>query len=131
MLRGQCHCGAISYEMPEETAHCTLCHCTDCRRCAGAPAVAWGLVAEDAIRIEGDPRSYRSSEHGERLFCGTCGAGLFYRNAQIFPGMIDVQTATLDDPGAVPVQAQIQTAERIGWMEGLDALPDFARYPPG
>ena len=129
MLRGQCHCGAISYEMPETVAHHTLCHCTDCRRCAGAPVVSWGMVGADQVTISGEPKRYRSSEHAERLFCGNCGTGLFYLNEVAFPGMIDVQTSTLDDPDAVPVGAQMQVAERIVWMEGLDRMTAFERYP--
>lgn len=131
MLRGQCHCGAVAYEMPDRVVHHTLCHCTDCRRSAGAPAVAWAMVAAGDLTVTGEPRRYRSSEHAERLFCGECGSGLFYVNEAVFPGMIDVQTATLDDPGVIPVQAQIQVAERIGWMETAHELPAFERYPGG
>jgi hypothetical protein len=46
------------------------------------------------------------------------------------PGVIDIQSATLDDPGGTPPGAQIQVAERLGWMETLDELPSFERYPP-
>lgn len=129
MLEGGCHCGAVRYSMPAEARH-ALCHCADCRKAAGAPAVSWALAPVDQVRITGETREYASSEHGRRHFCPTCGAGLFYTNAQIFPGQIDVQTATLDDPGALPLTAQIQTAERVGWMVGLDDLPAFERYPP-
>src|SRR3546814_1033580 len=69
------------------------------------------------------------SQHGRRHFCADCGTGLFYTNEQAFPGQIDVQTATLDDPDLIPAQVQIQTAERIGWMEKLDQMPSFERYP--
>ncbi|WP_066795313.1 GFA family protein [Sphingomonas soli] len=129
MPKGQCHCGAIRYEMPGEVAHHAACHCTDCRRATGAPLVSWALTSAEAIRIEGTPRVYASSEHGRRHFCGDCGTSLFYTNEVIFPGMIDVQSATLDDPGEIPIQAQIQTAERIGWMATLHELPAFERYP--
>jgi len=44
------------------------------------------------------------------------GCHLFYMNAQILPGIVDVQSATYDDPDMVPARAHIQTAERIGWM---------------
>jgi hypothetical protein len=130
MLTGQCHCGAIHYEMTPETVHHALCHCQDCRRASGGVAVSWGLVAADGLKVEGEPKIYASSEHGRRHFCGTCGTSLFYTNDAIFPGQIDVQTATLDDPSAIPIQAQIQLAERISWMADLDALPKFDRYPP-
>ena len=130
MLSGRCHCGAVRYQMSADVAHHSLCHCTDCRRASGAPAVSWALVKRDDIRIEGQPKAYASSPGTQRLFCSDCGTSLFFVNEAIFPGMIDVQSATLDDPDAIPMQGQIQTAERIGWMAILDTLPAFERYPP-
>ncbi|HEY8616892.1 GFA family protein [Phenylobacterium sp.] len=115
--------------MPEQTIHRALCHCTDCRRSAGAPMVAWAMVPADQIKINGATRVYASSEHGRRHFCEVCGTGLFYTNEEIFPGLVDVQSATLDDPGAIQPTAQIQVAERIGWMASLHELPTFERYP--
>ena len=129
MPSGGCHCGAVRYEMTAEVAHHALCHCTDCRKASGAPATAWAMAAADQVTITGEPVTYASSEHGRRLFCGACGTSLFYTNEVVFPGMIDVQSATLDDPDAIPLQAQIQTAERIGWMAHLGDLPAFERYP--
>lgn len=129
MLEGGCHCGAIRYRMPEQAVHHSLCHCKDCRKASGAPAVSWALVPQDQLKITGSPKSYASSQDGRRLFCSDCGTSLFYTNEAIFPGMIDVQSATLDNPDAIPLQAQIQTADRIGWMEDLDQLPSFERYP--
>ena len=129
MLHGRCHCGRIAYDMPEEVLHHALCHCSDCRRHAGAPMVGWAMVAADQISIVGTPRSYASSEHGRRLFCGDCGTSLFYVNEEVFPGLIDVQTGTLDNPNLLPAQMHIQTAERIAWMESAHELPKFERYP--
>lgn len=128
-VSGQCHCGAIRYSMPTAVEHHALCHCSDCRRHAGAPLVGWALVGQDTLEVSGTPKVYASSEHGRRHFCGDCGTGLFYTNEAIFPGQIDVQTATLDDPDLIPAQVQIQTAERIGWMARLDTIPAFERYP--
>ena len=129
MPSGGCHCGAVRYEMTAEVAHHALCHCTDCRKASGAPVTAWAMAAADQVTIKGEPVTYASSEHGRRLFCGACGTSLFYTNDVVFPGMIDVQSATLDDPDSIPLQAQIQTAERIGWMTHLGDLPAFERYP--
>jgi hypothetical protein len=115
--------------MSSDTIHQALCHCADCRRHAGAPMVAWGLVRNEDLRIEGETKEYASSELGRRHFCPQCGTALFYTNEQIFPGQTDVQTATLDDPDAIVPQAQIQMADRIGWMDRLDQMPKFDRYP--
>jgi hypothetical protein len=130
-ITGGCHRGAIRYEISGEVLVHALCHCRDCRRHAGAPMVGWTMYPENAARtIKGMPKTYRSSEHGRRQFCGDCSTGLFYNNAQNLPGIIDVQSATYDDPDLVPPRAHIQVAERIGWMEQAHNLPTFDRYPP-
>jgi len=129
MPRGQCHCGAVTYDMPAETHHSAICHCSDCRRHAGAPMVAWGLVGRDQLSIEGETKEYASSANGRRHFCPSCGTALFYTNEQIFPGMIDVQIATLDDPNEIVPNMQVQAAERVGWMERIEQMPAFERYP--
>ena len=56
--------------------------------------------------------------------------GLFYTNDAMLPGLVDVQSATLDEPDELPAQAHIQTAERLGWMAEAHRLPEFERYPP-
>ena len=67
-----------------------------------------------------------------RSFCGDCGSGLFYRNQEVLPGIVDIQSSTLDDPNALPPAIQIQTAERLVWMKHLHEMPEFADIPhPG
>ena len=130
-IAGGCHCGAVRYEIEGDALTHALCHCSDCRRSAGAPMVGWTMYPVAAVRIvAGEPRTYASSEHGRRRFCGNCGTGLFYDNEAMLPGLIDVQSATYDDPGAVPAQAHIQVAERISWMARAHELPVFERFPP-
>jgi hypothetical protein len=130
-ITGGCHCGAIRYELQGEAITHALCHCTDCRRCAGAPMVGWTMYPEGQLRVtKGTPKTYRSSENGRRQFCPDCGSGLFYTNAVVLPGIVDVQSGTYDNPDAVPARIHIQTAERIGWMAKAHELPSFERYPP-
>lgn len=130
MAEGGCHCGAVRFAVTGAPARVGLCHCTDCRRSSGAPMVAWAVMGEDQFRVTaGEAKPYASSEHGRRHFCPACGTGLYYTNAVVFPGMVDVQLATLDDPDAFAPMEQIQTAERIGWMETAHTLPAHARFP--
>lgn len=128
-LEGGCYCRAVRYRIEGEPEHVALCHCADCRRHAGAPIVCWAGVKAERVTVTGAPTTFASSEHGRRQFCPTCGSGLFYTNDQVLPGLIDVQTGTLDDPDRLPPQAHIQAAERLAWMTGIDDLPVFERYP--
>lgn len=129
MVTGQCQCGAITYEVEGEPQHSALCHCRDCTRSAGAPVVAWTLFPADKVTISGEPKTYQSSDHATRHFCGTCGTGLFYTSTAVFQGMIDIRTSTLDDLDAFPPTAHIQVAEAPDWFESAHELPKFERYP--
>ena len=131
MRTGGCHCGAIRYEVEGEPIVHALCHCTDCRRHAGAPMVGWTMYPTSAVKVtKGSPRIYKSSEHGRRHFCPDCGTGLLYTNDAILPNITDIQSGTYDDPESVPPKAHIQVAERIKWMERAHELPAFERFPP-
>lgn len=130
-IAGGCHCGAIRYEAEGDVLTHALCHCTDCRRSAGAPMVGWTMYRQYQVKVtKGEPKVYQSSKDGRRHFCSDCGTGLFYINAEMLPGIIDIQSATYDDPEAIPARIHIQTAERIGWMAHAHELPAFDRYPP-
>jgi len=127
---GHCLCGAIQYQLSGKPISVALCHCQDCRRSAGAPVVSRAMFAESSLVVlKGQPKTINSSGAAMRSFCADCGSGLFYRNAEHLPGIVDVQTATLDDPEALSPTVQIQVAERLRWMQHVHTLPEIERYP--
>ncbi len=127
---GRCLCEAIQYQITGTPKFVALCHCNNCRRSAGAPMVAWAMFPEAALTLtKGQPKTINSSGTAMRSFCADCGTGLFYRNAVNLPGIVDIQSATLDHPDAFPPTLHIQTAERIGWMQRVHELPECARFP--
>ncbi len=128
-LTGGCRCGAVRYETVGEPEHHAICHCADCRRSAGAPMVGWIAFREDQVTVTGTPTDYESSPSAMRAFCGTCGTGLFYRNAKFLPGIVDIQSATLDAPEASPPGAEIMVRDRLPWMDSVGSLPRFEMYP--
>lgn len=128
-IAGGCHCGAVRYEADGEPQHNALCHCTDCRRAAGAPMVGWALFPQDKVTITGTPVSYSSSGDVDRQFCGTCGTGLFFYSPGMFPGMVDIQSATFDDPDALVPSVCIQMADAPKWIADVPDMPKFERYP--
>ena len=103
-----------------------FCHCTSCRRAAGAPFVAWGTVDEADFRIAaGRLAVVRSSHPVERGFCSACGTSLTYRNAQR-PGEIDLTLATLDAPAAFEPRMHIWVQDKLPWVRIADDLPRYA-----
>ena len=131
MLTGGCRCGAVRYraEVDDPTRH-GLCHCEDCRRSSGAPAVAWLAVPKDSFSLtRGEATRWDGNGGAERYFCGSCGTGLYYFNEAVLPGIADLQSATLDEPGALAPSVQIQCAERLDYMAKLGDMPEFERWP--
>ena len=112
---GGCLCGALRYRATGPARFATLCHCTSCRRAAGAPAVAWVTFAADAFAFtSGEPVRFRSSPPVERSFCGRCGTPLGYRH-DAFPEAVDVTTASLDEPERCPPLDHTWVSERLRW----------------
>ena len=129
-ISGGCQCGAIRYELSGPPDRVSICHCRDCQMSAGAPMVAWAVMPAGNLRIiRGTPATINSSGDSFRRFCSQCGTGLFYVNETFLPGLVDVQSVTLDDPSAFAPDAQVQTAEQPAWAAHIQTLPAFRRYP--
>jgi len=127
MLKGGCACGAVRYETAVDPFHRTLCHCVDCRRIVGAPAVAWFTGPAAELRFtKGTPVAHRSSPQVERSFCGACGTPLAYRN-DAYPEEVDLTTCTLDDPAAAAPQDHTFASQRLSWMRVDDGMPVYPR----
>ena len=69
MVTGGCHCGAIRYEAEGDALTHALCHCTDCRRHAGAPMVGWTMYRHNAVKVtKGSPKIYEFLGTGPAAF---------------------------------------------------------------
>src|SRR5688572_24891392 len=95
---GGCLCGSTRYRASGEPIAVALCHCSMCRRSAGAPAVAWAMFTQDQIELtSGEIGSYASSPGAQRGFCPRCGTQLTF-HADFLPGLVDVTVGSMDDP---------------------------------
>jgi hypothetical protein len=123
---GGCLCGAVRYRVSGRPYHLSHCHCTLCRRAAGAPFVSWFSVASGAFRVmQGEPVCYRSSPEAVRGFCGRCGTQLTFQRDDT-PGEVDITLCSLDDPEALTPEDHIYTGSRLRWIVLGDGLPEHA-----
>ncbi|MGH7822086.1 MAG: GFA family protein, partial [Candidatus Binatia bacterium] len=128
-FRGGCLCGATRYEARGKPVVVAFCHCSMCRRSAGAPVTAWAMFDAKSFSWEkGEPQVYASSPGVERRFCRGCGTPLTY-TAEFLPGLVDVTVGSLDDPEALPPQMHIWDSRRIGWVRLADELPRHPELP--
>lgn len=130
MLKGGCFCGRIRYEAAGQPFHLTNCHCSICRRTAGAPFVAWFSMPRAQFRfVRGEPGRFRSSLKGTRSFCPACGTQLTFEHDDL-AGEIDVTTCSLDDPNALPPEDHTRTSSKLRWIVLGDGLPQYEESRP-
>ena len=127
-MAGGCLCGAVRYTVngpiQGEIAHC---HCSMCRRASGAPVLTWFTVKkEDFEVVKGEPRSYKSSDHARRSFCGDCGTPLTFISEHD-PAFVDLTLGSLDRPEDYPATQHVWTMSRLSWLHLDEDLPDHPK----
>lgn len=123
-VAGGCACGAIRYRARGVPRDQTLCHCTDCRRATGAPAVAWVTFDSELVEWSGSVKERRSSEHAVRGFCAACGTQLSFRRVGL-PQEIDLTVGSLDAPDALGPRDHTYVRSRLSWFRVADELPTY------
>ena len=125
---GGCLCGAVRYRVSGPPKALSHCHCTSCRRAAGAPSLAWAIFPEANVEmLSGEVTEFESSPGVTRGFCARCGTSLTYARANR-PGLFDVTTASLDDPEAFAPLKEIWTEERLSWVTPNPSVPQFDQF---
>ena len=123
MTNGQCLCGAVQFSgTPDTDRGISVCHCGQCRRWASGPF--WAVRMDGEITLTKDDRLvwHRSSDHGERGFCGLCGSSLFWRK----PGAgLDcaVSAGALAEGHGLAIGAHIWVDDQPGFYDFADDAP--------
>ncbi|KAJ5403908.1 hypothetical protein N7509_003779 [Penicillium cosmopolitanum] len=143
-LRAECHCGGVSFTIARPSEEfiasseskgwlsdvdkskwlACMDVCDDCRLVTGTNVIAWMFVARDHITPRlpkdlciGTAKSYRSTEGVNRVFCGDCGATVFY-HCDERPNIVDVSMGILRAPeGAMAENWSVWRAGRPSWPE--------------
>jgi hypothetical protein len=124
-VSGSCFCGAVRFEVELPTLWCAHCHCSMCRRSHGAAFVTWFGVLRSQLRMVAGEKKlarHKSSDHGVRSFCKTCGSSLFCELDE-HKDQIDVVLANMAGEIDRGPQLHVFFGDRVDWVELGDALP--------
>jgi hypothetical protein len=124
---GRCLCGDIEFTAQLPSKWVAHCHCTMCQRSGGSAFVTWVGLDEAKCQIRdrrGWLRWYKSSDQGERGFCGQCGSTLFFRSAR-WAGEMHVTLANFNGPVDRAPQAHVFWDTHVDWvkLDEHDGLP--------
>ncbi len=134
-IEGSCHCGAVQFavEAPHPVPF-NLCYCSICRKTAGAGGFAINLGAKaETLEVTGRDhvRTYQSSAHMERTFCGTCGSALWGYSPK-WPDLLHPHASAIDtDLPVPPERVHLFVGSRANWVEPCIGADDkeFEAYP--
>ena len=122
---GHCSCGSIRLEVTQESLGTGFCHCQICRRCTGAPVLAWAAFPIEAVKFTHDkPKYYRLSLIAEKGFCKKCGSFVVWRSLKPEPAnYLAIPTAILDNPEDYAPTWHGGIESQIPWLQIHDDLP--------
>lgn len=123
ILKGQCLCGAIHYEVADAFLFAWNCHCSQCRRATGSAFKPFAGIESDKLRIVqgADELMIFGDDKANDIRCRTCGSFLF---SSVRDGsVVHVAMGTLmDDPTIRPTK-HIFVGSKAPWYAITDDLP--------
>ncbi|WP_196137220.1 GFA family protein [Aliikangiella sp. G2MR2-5] len=80
MLKGECNCGQVAFEVDTSVSDVYYCHCSICRRATGTNGIPVIVIANEHFRwIQGEDKisSWEKPGHDWQMsFCSNCGSPL-------------------------------------------------------
>lgn len=131
MLRGECLCGSVKFEIPDDLAYSGYCHCSECRKFSGSSFSVFAGVKTDNIDILSGADNisyYEKTEDSHLGFCSKCGSSLFSRKPKI--GLSHIRMGCLNEAPTLAPQAHLHVASKATWDHINDELPKFDQGPP-
>ncbi len=129
VLRGECLCGAVRYEVADAFEYALNCHCSRCRRATGSAFKALAGIRVERLRLVAGAENlliFGAREATHDLHCRTCGSLLY---SVVREGAYaHVAMGTLrDDPGIRPSR-HIMVGSKAPWYTITDDLPQAEEF---
>lgn len=130
ILKGECLCGAVSFELEDDFKAFYQCHCRQCQQLTGSAFASNLFTSPGNIRWT-DGREYVSSYvHPSRdfsnSFCAACGSALPFETKS--GESLIVPAGSLRDQPSTQPQANIFVSEEACWLKAGADAPQFSEF---
>lgn len=134
MFVGACQCEAVRFEAAHVLPVGLHCHCSICRKIAGAAFASSVMIERDAFRLthgEDQLAAYPSSPDFSRMHCRQCHA-MVYGDTHHYPlWPLFVSAAALETRALEGVRFHhIFVGSKAPWFDITDACVQFEAAPP-
>ena len=127
MIRGNCLCGSIKFEINNQPKQINLCHCQMCQKFSGSAFGAFMRVQSNDFKLisgHNELRTYDSSKRAARSFCSQCGSSIEYINKEQ-PELRFIAAGTLESHPGINAHHHIFTKDKASWYHIDRELPQF------
>lgn len=140
LLKGSCHCGAVSFEVNSPYPYpFNRCYCSICRKTAGGGGYAINLDGDfSSLKVKGMEHTgvYHAKIEGEtssaeRRFCRHCASALWLYD-ETWPEHVHPFASAIDTELPVPPErTHMMLGSKAGWVDVEDKGKDrcFEEYP--
>ena len=125
-LTGQCLCGSVSFQCPDEFLYGAFCHCRDCQRATGGfYGVFVGIEMKKLKWISGESslRRFEKSQDTIKHFCQHCGVGLIAQKPQL--DLVHIPYGLFDNAPSQKPQVHLFTTRLHNYHCIEDELPQY------
>ena len=132
MIKGNCLCGAIEYEVEPIPEKIYNCHCSQCRKPHGAAFATQAFAKGETLKfLQGEEFLKEYTGHGGvRTFCANCGSRLmnYAPDKSLY---LSVALSSVDSPytGVPVVHANVDS--KVSWHHPSEDIPSYPGMPDG
>ena len=131
MIKGQCACAKVQYQISGELVDFCHCHCSICRKIHGAAFASWGGVKRDQFAYlsgEENLKAYAFSANADSIFCDSCGSTVLV-DFKPDADMLYITLGTVDGDVSCPPGFHQFVGSKVPWFEISDSLPQHQGWP--
>lgn len=130
VLRGECRCGRVRFEVTAPPIITMACHCTGCQRMSASAFSLSAAIPSDAFSItQGEPVIGGLRDAAiHHFFCDYCMSWLFTRTDGL-DFFVNIRVTMLADPSPFPPYIETYTSEKLSWAS-TPAVHSFPQFPP-
>jgi len=128
-MEGGCLCKTIRFKVEGDPLWVGACYCKDCRKASGAPYVVFaGYEQKDVTLLQGNPKTYASSEHVRTTFCAECGSPYDFRYVDgNYASWRYIPLGLFDDSSSFKITDHIWVSQKLPWLHIMDSAPQHER----
>jgi hypothetical protein len=128
VLRGQCECGAVRYQVADAFLYAANCHCSRCRAATGSAFKPFAGIESGKLEVTdgaGDLLIVGEKDLNDTR-CGACGSLLY---SVVRDGdYVHLAMGSLVDAPSIRPTHHIFVGSKAPWFEITDNLPQFEEH---